>query len=308
MPRPSPDLFHVMQHISPCTAGWNSRSSANLDLRFDAEGYNTLWLTLQRCAIRCAHNFSVPLIEELYNLLQHLQQNDSRQTAPMQPPSVHYAVMRSGHPEYFSQGGDLGHFLQCIRSRNGEALYQYARLCLDIASGWTSLSAHGITTIALVQGKALGGGFEIALAADALIAEEHSQFSLPEIRFGLFPCTGAMSLLTQHVGVHEAERMMTNTRLYSAAELKEKGIIDVVCPRGEGEQAVRDYIAAHARRRLPRLALQRARRRAAPLDYQELLDIVFEWSEMALRLGEEELKVLDMLVRLQHGMRTHAGE
>jgi DSF synthase len=164
---------------------------------------------------------------------------------------------------------------------------------------WATRLNNQATTIALVQGRALGGGFEAALSADYLIAEEHSEFGFPEILFGLFPCTGGMSLLARRVGVYAAERMMTDGRIYSATELKEKGIVDEVCAKGEGKLAVHRFIANHGKHRDARLTLQRARHRMAPLDYRELLTVVEEWVDSAMNLPEADFKVMDMLIRLQ---------
>jgi DSF synthase len=169
-------------------------------------------------------------------------------------------------------------------------------------------SANGVmTTIALVQGRALGGGFEAALSADYIIAEEQSTFGFPEIMFGLFPCTGGMSLLARRIGVYQAERLLTNARIYSASELKDMGVIDEICERGDGNFAVEKFIATHTKRRTARLMLQRARHRLAPLDYSEMLTVVDEWVEVALGLSEEELRVMDMLIMMQHGAQKPAA-
>ncbi|MFD2271570.1 crotonase/enoyl-CoA hydratase family protein [Undibacterium arcticum] len=214
---------------------------------------------------------------------------------------IHYAVMRSEHPDYFSLGGDLNYFRDCIRRQDKSGLYHYSRLCLDMLYDWATSSGDSMTTIALVQGRALGGGFESALSADVLIAEEHSEFGFPEIMFGLFPCTGGMSLLARRVGVYQAERMMTNARIYSAVELKEMGVVDEICPRGDGNLAVTKFISHHAKRRVPRLMVQRSRHRIAPLDYAELLAVVDEWVEVAMGLPAAELRVMDMLIMMQAG-------
>jgi DSF synthase len=178
-------------------------------------------------------------------------------------------------------------------------LYDYSKLCLDIMYDWATTSTNSMTTIALVQGKALGGGFEAALSADYLIAEEQSTFGVPEIMFGLFPCTGGMSLLARRIGIHQAERMLTSPRLYSAIELKEMGVIDEICPSGDGNAAVERFISSHAKRRAARLMLQKAKHRIAPLDYSELLAVVDDWVELAMRLSNEELRVMDMLIMMQ---------
>src|SRR4029079_15893807 len=123
-------------------------------------------------------------------------------------------------------GGDLAYFRECIRQRDHQGLRDYSMLCVDMIYQWSSTLSQHATTVALVQGRALGGGFETALASYYIIAEEQSEFGFPEILFGLFPCTGAMSFLARRVGVHEAERMMTNGKVYSAPELKAKGVVD----------------------------------------------------------------------------------
>ena len=158
-----------------------------------------------------------------------------------------------------------------------------------------------VSSISLVQGRALGGGFETALAADYLIAEEQSTFGFPEIMFGLFPCTGAMSLLTRRMPVHQAQRLMTSGKVYSAYALHAMGLVDEVCGKGDGVMAVERYIARHARRRGAHLGVRRAAERTSPLDLAELLQVVEEWAELALGLSEKDLRVMDMLISMQYG-------
>lgn len=139
----------------------------------------------RRCSDRAApsaaphggsQNFSLPLLRELRDLYQPLKENAGHWPYEGQLLPVHYSVLRSAHPDYFSLGGDLTHFRSCIQQGDRVALQDYARLCLDIMYELaTSLNRH-VTTITLVQGRALGGGFEAALSADFLIAEEHSTF------------------------------------------------------------------------------------------------------------------------------------
>jgi DSF synthase len=175
-------------------------------------------------------------------------------------------------------------------------------LCLDIMFEWATCSNAQISTIALVEGRALGGGFEAALSADYLIAEEQSTFGFPEIMFGLFPCTGAMSLLTRRVSAYQAERMMTSGKIYTALELLELGIVDVVCREGEGKREAEQFICNHSKRRAARQAVQRSRGRASPLDYEVLSAVVNEWVELAMNLRPEELRVMDMLILMQDGV------
>lgn len=272
-------------------------------LEFDPKLNNTLWVTMKKDVTGGAHNFSLPLLRDLRLMIEDFQHSGARYSNDGNLVPVRYAVLKSDHPDYFSQGGDLNHFRECISKNDRDALHNYAKTCLDILTDWAATFA-GTTTIALVQGRALGGGFETALNADFLIAEEHSTFSFPEIMFGLFPCTGGMNLLARRVGVIQAERMMSDNRIYKAAELKEMGVVDEICPRGEGVLAVEKFIAAHSKRRVAREALQRCRHRLAPLDYSEMLTLVDEWVEAAMELGQEELNVMDMLITMQRGRKS----
>jgi DSF synthase len=286
---------NVFPKLQPCCA----------NTRFDAEANNALWITFSQATADATPYFSPPLLQDLLELLESMKSTGVAwpSNGTMQP--VHYAILRSAHPDYFSLGGDLTHFRECIRRGDKKSLHDYSSLCADMMYEWTTALSRQATTIALVQGRALGGGFEIALGADFIVAEEHSEFGFPEILFGLFPCTGGMSLLAQRIGAHAAERMMTDGRIYSAATLKDMGVVDEVCPKGQGETAVEKFIATHAKHRTARLMLQRSRRRIAPLDRNELRTVVDEWVETAMGLGKEELRVMEMLIQMQT-QRSHA--
>jgi DSF synthase len=164
-----------------------------------------------------------------------------------------------------------------------------------------------MTTVSLVQGRALGGGFEMALSADYVIAEEHSSFGFPEIMFGLFPCTGAMGLLSRRVGAVQAERMMTNNRIYTARELHAMGLIDELAPTGQGERATELYIQRHAARRQAFLKVQQSRMRTAPLDIVEGMRIVEDWVELAMHLDRDASRALDMLILMQQGAQRSSA-
>lgn len=266
---------------------------------FRGNQHNALWLTMTQSPVGRSQNFSLDLLHDMCALHKSIQNNGGSwvSNGAMQP--IHYVVLKSAHPDYFSLGGDLGHFRECIRQRDAGALRDYSMRCVDMIYDWSTQLNQQATTIALVQGRALGGGFEAALASDYLIAEEHSEFGFPEILFGLFPCTGGMSLLARRVGVYQAERMMTSGQIYSASELKVLGVVDEICPKGQGAVTVEKFIAAHCRHRAARMTLQRGRHRLAPLNYEELRTVVDEWVDAAMKLAEDDLRVMDMLVQMQ---------
>lgn len=262
---------------------------------------DALWIQLDKDPNTGLQNFTPDLLQELRELIEDLQAR-----RPDQRP-LPYAVVQSSHPGYFSMGGDLRFFRQCIQRGDAALLRHYSMQCLDLLLSWNGRIKDTTTSIALVQGRALGGGFEMALGMDYLIAEEHSSFGFPEIMFGLFPCTGAMGLLSARIGPRKAEKMMTNKKIYSATELYDMGLVDEICATGDGELAVERFIANHSSRLKARLKVQQSRCRHEPLDRVEGVRIVDDWVETAMRLSAEELRALDMLIMMQSREATLPG-
>src|SRR5207253_10633183 len=130
------------------------------------------------------------------------------------------------------------------------ALAPYSRLCIDnMYARIHNYQSSAMATISLVQGDALGGGFECALSSDVIVAEESAQMGLPEILFNLFPGMGAYSLLARRIGMRAAEELILSGRVLPAQQLHEMGVVDVLAPDGQGEAAVRQWIAENAKRR-----------------------------------------------------------
>jgi DSF synthase len=213
---------------------------------------------------------------------------------------VRYFVVASRVPGVFNLGGDLALFMLLIKARDREALANYARMCLDnLHPRMQNYGCPTLTTISLVQGDALGGGFECALTSDVIVAEESAQMGLPEMLFNLFPGMGAYSLLARRLGVREAERMILSGRVVAASKLHEMGIVDVLAKDGEGEAAVRQWIAANAKRRNGTQGMYLARRLVNPITRAELDAVAEAWVDAALRLEERDLKMMGWLSRAQ---------
>ena len=138
----------------------------------------------------------------------------------------------------------------------------------------TNFRSPTMTTISLVQGDALGGGFEAALTSDVIVAEESAQMGLPEILFNLFPGMGAYSLLARRIGMRAAEELILSGKMLPANELHKMGIVDVLATDGQGETAVRNWIAKNAKRRNGMQAVFNARQYIHPVTREELDGIV----------------------------------
>lgn len=221
---------------------------------------------------------------------------------------VKYFVLASKVADTFSLGGDLNLFMQHIQARDRDALYRYAIACIDCSYAVHShLNRANVTSIALVQGQALGGGFESALAANVLIAERGTKMGLPEILFNLFPGMGAMTFLGRRVGHHQAERIIRSGKVYLAEELHEMGVIDVLAEAGDGEAAVYEYVRREEKSRNGILALRSAREISQPASYEELVRITDIWVDAALRLEPRDLRMMERLVSRQTNKAATAG-
>lgn len=224
----------------------------------------------------------------------HLSAPDDNQ------PEIRYLVAASANPSVFSLGGDLELFASLIRSGDRDRLLAYGRLCVEcVFNSCTNVGNPQLTTISLVQGSALGGGFEAALSTNVLVAERSATFGLPEILFNLFPGMGAYSLLVRRLDMARAERFLSSGRQYKADELYDLGIVDVLAEDGQGVHAVNSFIRKHSRSRNGLLGIQQVRQRLAPLVFQELLDVVMIWVDTAMRLTERDLRTMEKLVAAQ---------
>jgi len=217
---------------------------------------------------------------------------------------IEYAVIASKVPGVFSLGGDLALFREAITKHDRDILVQYGRKCVDNLYPWSRNCDLPLTTIALVQGDALGGGFECALSASVLVAEESARMGFPEILFNLFPGMGAYSFLARKVGRRITEELITSGNLYTARQLYDMGVVDVLAPDGAGEAAVYSFIRRHARTPNGRRAIEMVRREVEPITHEELMRVVSIWADTALRLTDRDLRLMEKLVRAQNKTNT----
>ncbi len=100
------------------------------------------------------------------------------------------------------------------------------------------------------------------------------------------PGHGAYSFLSRRIGAVATEKMITSGRIYTAEELHEMGIVDVLAEDGKGTEAVHEYIAENGRKYNAHRALIQARRRVNPITLGELRDVVDIWADACLGLSE----------------------
>jgi DSF synthase len=268
-------------------------------------GYGELDLTLNPhdeaiwCYMRPAGppSFTPTLLRELISMRATLQRMFA--TLPLgEAAPIKYFVSGSRIPGIYNLGGDLDFSIACIRARNLEALRNYAHDWADVVYHMTVGFHVPLITIGLVQGDALGGGFEAALSFNVLVAEKSAKFGLP-VLFNLFPGMGAFSFLSRKLDAARAQKMILSGRIYSATELYEMGLIDVLAEDGCGEKAVRDYIAHHRRHHTVHCCIRDVGMRVNPFSLEELLDIADIWAEHAMRLEESDLRYMERLASAQ---------
>jgi Enoyl-CoA hydratase/carnithine racemase len=243
-------------------------------------------------------SFTRGLLRDLNKVADGVEAAFARCTSQQQRP-VDFVVTSSHMPGIFNLGGDLGLFLQLIEQRDRDGLRRYAHAC---ARGQYRLHTSfdvPVSMVALVQGDALGGGFEAALAHDVIIAERQAKFGLPEVLFNLFPGMGAYTFLARRLGSVQAERMILSGKIYGAEELHDMGIIDRLAEPGEGVDAVHEFMTEFQRIRHCRQAVLKARKIVDRVTLEELIDIADVWVDTALQLGESDLRRMGHLAKAQ---------
>ena len=271
---------------------------AQLEVEFDAE-QQTLWYHLAPHSRPC---FNVDLLAELRRFqgqLLALNAADGPDCDPAELP-IRYTVLASRTPGVFNLGGDLQLFAGLIRAGDRAGLYHYAKSCIDVLFPNAVNFNQPITTITLVQGDALGGGFEAAISSNVVIAERSAKFGLPEVLFNLIPGMGAYSFLVRKTGPDTAERIIMSGELLSAEQMLDLGLVDLLVEDGEGEAATEQFISRHRKRGNSHTAMGRIRQCVNPVTYEELIRITGIWVDAALQLTDRDLRMIERLVQAQN--------
>ena len=276
-------------------------NSSQISAYFD-EQYQAYWCLMHAAPRPC---FSSQLLSEFSEFYKRLKKEIATSS---NGPSFKYLILASDLQGVFNLGGDLELFVKLIRSKDRDGLASYAKSCIDLIYANLSFQCSGITSISLVQGDALGGGFETALSSDVLIAERSAKMGLPEILFNLFPGMGAYSLLSRKIGASQAERMILSGRIYTAEELYEMGVVDVLAEDMQGEMAVYDYIRKEERSLNGCQAFRKVKSICNPVTYKELNNIVDIWVDAALQLNKQDLRMMERLAARQSAIAQNTAQ
>jgi DSF synthase len=261
-----------------------------LEVKWEEER-GTLWAFMRP---RGRPSYNLDLLNDIHALQRGMAAKFAKR-----PGELRYLVAGSRTPGVFSLGGDLDLFAASIRKQDRAALVEYGRSCVRVLHRFFYALGLPTITIGLAQGDALGGGLESLLSFNVIIAEKGAKFGFPENMFGLFPGMGAYSLLSRRIGTGLAEEMILSGRMYTAEEMKDAGLVQIIVEPGEGIAATRDYIAKSSRRHNGSRAMFEAGRAVYPLSLTELDRVVDIWADACLHVRERDLKMMQRLVSAQ---------
>lgn len=244
--------------------------------------------------------FNPYLISEVRKIQKMLEQYSGKLPYNGKLVPINYHVLDSQTPGIFSMGGDLSLFKECIINKDKTRLLQYAKTCIDTIHSFIVGFRLPITTISLVRGDALGGGFEVALSSHVVIAEKGISLGFPEILFNLFPGMGGYHLLLQRLNPYMVQEMMLNGRVYSSEELFDMGVIDILAESGGGKNSVYSYVEKSTKYRNGFHAMQQVKQRVNPITYDELWNVCSYWVDIAMEISERDLRLMDRLIKAQN--------
>ncbi len=183
-------------------------------------------------------------------------------------------VLRSATPGMFVSGADL---TELRRRTVAESLTRLNQRLFQ------QVHDHPWPTIAVVDGWALGGGFELALACDLRLSTAEAQWGLPEVRLGIIPSGGALSRLEKLIGrSHAAELILTGSRI-SGSRAYEIGLVQRLTSRDELEATLDGLLEEFGRTSMLAVRLAKESMRVAG-DRDRLVDAVAQ----TLCVGSED--------------------
>jgi len=185
---------------------------------------NIAWITMNRPEVLNAQNEA--LRAELIAALEKARDDEE----------VYIIVLTGAGGRAFSAGADISEFplwapIDVIRRRKGKK--SHYGLPREIPK----------PVIAMVNGLALGGGGELAMACDIIVASEDAQFGQPEINIGVIPGGGATQLLPRLVGEKKAKELIFTGEFISAGEALRLGLVNRVVPKEKLKEAVIEIIS-----------------------------------------------------------------
>ena len=184
-------------------------------------------------------------------------------------PEAHALIIYSELQPGFCAGADLRELYQRSQAVEKAAAAKGVRDFLErIHRVLNLIDAAPLTTIAAVHGVTFGGGFELALACDLIIADKMARFCFPELRLGLIPGFGGIPRLKRDLGNAVVRDLLLTGRSINAAKAQQIGLVSQVVGEGEALRAAR--ATAAQLRKFDRATAAAAKKFIKPIPHEEL--------------------------------------
>ncbi|MCC7105126.1 MAG: enoyl-CoA hydratase/isomerase family protein [Chloroflexi bacterium] len=198
---------------------------------------------------------------------------------------VRVVLLRGAGDRAFSVGADL-------KERQGLDVHATRLLRARLVKSYRAVNRLPMPTVAAVHGWVLGGGFELAMCCDLIVAADNSTFGLPEVSLGIMPGGGGTQLLPRLIGASKAKLLIYTARRFHAVQAAELGIVAEVVRRSDLDEAAR-ALAAEIAANAP-ISLRQAKRAidlGAQLDLESAFALEAEVYNTTL-LSEDRLEGL----------------
>jgi dehydration protein DpgD len=247
-------------------AGMNDAGTALAErVRYDKRGH-VAYITLDRP--EALNALDLRMHAELAAIWDDFEQDDN----------LWLGVLTGAGRRAFSVGQDLKEL--AARNRGGAPASSFGS---GGAPGWPRLTERFSMSkplIARVNGYALGGGFELALACDIIVAAEHAQFALPEAQLGLIAGAGGVFRLTRQLATKSAMGYLMSGRRMGAARAYELGLVNEVAPPGELDACVERWVEDLLRSApLSLRAIKEVALTSSTLPLEQAFAARYEWEE-----------------------------
>jgi enoyl-CoA hydratase/carnithine racemase len=188
---------------------------------------------------------------------------------PQLEQDAHALIIHSTLACGFSAGADLRELYLRVQGTGTNAAVAGAREFLErIHHVMNTLDASPLTTIAAVHGVVFGGGFELALTCDLIIADKTARFCFPELRLGLIPGFGGIPRLKRDLGNAVVRDLLLTGRSLNAGKAQQVGLLSQVVSEGEALRAAQSTAAQIGK--FDRRTSAAAKRFIKPIPYDEL--------------------------------------
>jgi enoyl-CoA hydratase len=200
---------------------------------------------------------------------------------------AHALIVHSTLKAGFSAGADLRELFQRSQDMEKGAALRGVRAFLErMHAVMNALDAAPLTTIAAVHGVTFGGGFELALVCDIIVADRMARFCFPELRLGLIPGFGGIPRLKRDLGNAVVRDLLLTGRSFNVMKAQQIGLVSQIAAEGEALRVAR--ATASQAGKFDRRTAAAAKEFVKPIPYEELKREIDIFCELYARPAVEE--------------------